>query len=143
MLLCSSSACFCSLTCFNVFAIDSAMSVPHVRTLPNCPFSCHFVHLCAKMSIFAPFAPPSPRVLLSLLIPRALLPLPSGPVFVLFERDPLYPPSLPDFSPKTPLPLAYVTFLLYLCTRLAVSVVTFTHNLRTIYGRYTEDIRTI
>ena len=52
MLLCSSAACFCSLTCFNVFAIDSAMSVPHIRTLPFYPLSCHFVHLCAKMSIF-------------------------------------------------------------------------------------------
>ena len=61
MLLCSSDACFCSLTYFNVFALNSAMSVPDVGTLPKspfpvskrssevskCPFLCHFVHFAA------------------------------------------------------------------------------------------------
>lgn len=51
MPLCSSAACFCSLTYFNVFAIDSAMSVPDVGPLPKSPFRCQYVHYCAILSI--------------------------------------------------------------------------------------------
>ena len=51
MLHCSSAACFCSLTCFNVFAINSAMSVPDVGTLPKSPFRCQNVHFYAILSI--------------------------------------------------------------------------------------------
>ena len=123
MLLCSSAACFCSLTCFNVFTLNIAISVPHIRTLPKspfpvskCPFLCHFVHLW--VSFCPPFCPLRPLPLPSPPLRGAGgLPLPSCPVFVLFERDSLSPPSFPDFSRKTPLPLAYVKKNEYLCRR--------------------------
>ena len=41
-----------SRSLLNVFTLNIAISVPPPPSLPNCPFSCHFVHLCAKMSIF-------------------------------------------------------------------------------------------
>ena len=41
-----------SRSLLNVFTLNIAISVPVPPSLPNCPFSCHFVHHCAKMSIF-------------------------------------------------------------------------------------------
>ena len=136
MLLCSSAACFCSLTCFNVFTLNIAISVPHIRTLPKspfpvskCPLSCHFVHLLVSFCPpFCPLRPPLPSLPLpSFFLPNSPPPSYDAP-FVLsllssprgcFREHSLPISSMYAYSglslPKWPIlenNFAYVTFLL-------------------------------
>ena len=48
-----------------------------------------------------------------------------------------------DSSLRKVFSIAYRGIIMHLCSQSAVSVAPFTYNLRTIHGRYTEDIRTI
>ena len=52
-------------------------------------------------------------------------------------------PMIADSLFRKVFSIAYRGIIMYLCSQSAVSVAAFTHNLRTIHGRYTEDIRTI
>ena len=50
-----------SRSLLNVFTLNTAISVPTPPSLPNCPLSCHFVHLwvsfCPPLCSLRPFCP--------------------------------------------------------------------------------------